>query len=226
MATGKCDVLQCFLCSHCSKHWRELIALKKKTFVLKKGAQIFRQGDRVHGIYFIYEGSAKVHARWDEEKELIVRFAGKGSIVGHRGLGHEPVYPVSATTLEQSKVCFADHDFFLASLDTNPALSGSFLEFYEDELQRAEKRMRHLAHMPVKGRVALALVDIAAIFGTDKHGTVSKSMMRQDIASYAGTTYETVFKLMQEFTRLKIISSAGKQITIHDLKALKQFVPS
>jgi CRP/FNR family transcriptional regulator len=222
MAIDECNVSQCFLCNHCSKEWRELIALKKKTFVLKKGASIFRQGDPVQGIYFIYEGSAKIHAHWDEEKELIVRFACKGSVVGHRGLGHDPVYPVSATTLEPSKVCYVDHDFFLASLDNNPRLSRSFLEFYEDELPRVEKRMKNLAHMPVKGRVALALLDIADIFGTDEQGTISNATLRQDIASYAGTTYETVFKLMQEFTSSKIISAKGKSITIHQMDALRK----
>jgi CRP/FNR family transcriptional regulator len=221
---GKCDVTQCFLCSHCSKEWRELIALKKKTIILKKGAPIFRQGDAVTGIYFIYEGSAKIHAHWDEQKDLIVRFASKGSIVGHRGLGHDPVYPVSATTLEASKVCYVDHQFFLASLDTNPALTRAFLGFYEDELQRAEKRMKNLAHMPVKGRVALALMEIAETFGTDQNGTIGNNILRQDIASYAGTTYETVFKLMQEFTALNIISTNGKQITISDMNALKNVI--
>ncbi|MBL7697303.1 MAG: cyclic nucleotide-binding domain-containing protein, partial [Chitinophagaceae bacterium] len=105
MQTTHCDLKSCFLCSQCLPDWRELIAQKKQTLIFKKGARIFSEGDRVNGIYFIYEGSAKVHLHWDAEKDVILRFARQGDVLGHRGLGERAVYPISATTLEPAKVC-------------------------------------------------------------------------------------------------------------------------
>jgi CRP-like cAMP-binding protein len=46
----------------------------------------FTEDEEVKGIFFINKGKAKVHKQWGD-KELIVRFAGQGDIVGHRGLG-------------------------------------------------------------------------------------------------------------------------------------------
>jgi CRP/FNR family transcriptional regulator len=95
---------------------------------------------------------------------------------------------------------------------------------YAADLQKAEKRMRDLAHMEVKGRVALALFDINNTFGAGKDKFITVPIMRQDIASYAGTTYETVFKLFVELTKKKIISTAGKKIRINNPVALKKFI--
>jgi CRP/FNR family transcriptional regulator len=83
--------------------------------------------------------------------------------------------------------------------------------------------MRDLAHMEVKGRIADAVLELAEVFGMDQNKTIAASITRQDIASYAGTTYETVFKFFTELTQAKIISTSGKSIKINTPDRLKQF---
>jgi CRP/FNR family transcriptional regulator len=98
------------------------------------------------------------------------------------------------------------------------------MQEYANELQKAEKRMHDLALMEVKGRVALALQEIASLFGTDPEQYISIPISRQDIASYAGTTYETVFKLFTNLVAEGIITSTGKRIKINDTIALQKLV--
>src|SRR5882724_11637473 len=111
-----CDLTSCLLCRLCIKEWLPAVDAQRKNFNFKKGELLFREGDDMKGMYFIYSGTVKVHKQWGKEKELILRFAKKGDIVGHRGLGGEPIYPVSATALEPVTVCYIDLDFFYASL--------------------------------------------------------------------------------------------------------------
>ncbi|MBL7698980.1 MAG: Crp/Fnr family transcriptional regulator, partial [Chitinophagaceae bacterium] len=125
---------------------------------------------------------------------------------------------------EPAKVCFIANDFLESTLQTNPSFTNGFLHFYSDELQRSERRLRDLVHMNVRGRVALALLEIAEFFGTAPDKFIAVPIMRQDIASYAGTTYETVFKLMTDFTQNKIITTDGKRIRILKPGALKAFI--
>ena len=73
---------------------------------------VFKEGDPVTGIYFVYEGKLKIHKRWGDDKELIVRIADKGTIAGHRGLGKNFIYPVSGIAIEPAKVCFINLVFF------------------------------------------------------------------------------------------------------------------
>lgn len=224
MQNTACDLKTCFLCSHCIPEWREMIAIKKRTTTYKRGKNIFREGDPVHGIFFLYEGSAKIYMHWGSEKELIIRFAKAGDILGYRGFGGLHVYPVSADALEDSKVCYIPNDLFEATLKTNPSFTLTLMKLYAAELQKAEKRMRDLVHMEVKGRLALALLEIADIFGSDAEQYIALPIQRQDIAFYAGTTYETVFKFFSELTQKNILHTSGKNIRINDSEALKQFI--
>jgi CRP-like cAMP-binding protein len=209
-----CDLNSCMLCRLCLKEWTPAIGAHRKNFSLKKGQMLFKEGDKVTGIYFVYEGMVKVHKHWGKEKELIVRFAQKGDIVGHRGVGQELVYPVSATALEPVTLCYVDMSFFQASLQVNHHFLYELMLFYAGELQASEKNMRNLAHMSVKGRVANALLLLQAKFGFSKDGVLNMALSRQDLAAYTGTTYETVFRVMTELIQERIINVNGKEITI------------
>jgi CRP-like cAMP-binding protein len=215
-----CDLQGCSFCRSCLKEWAPAIAANRKNYHFTKGELLFREGEKVTGMYFIYAGKVKVHKKWDDEKELIVRFAGKGDIVGHRGLGSDTHYPVSATALEPVDICFIDLDFFLASLKVNHDFTFQLMMFFAEELHESERKMRNMAHMPVKGRVIQALLKLKNKYGETNDGFVDITITKQDIASYAGTTYETVFRIMNELETDKIISTKGKNFRIINTRAL------
>ena len=172
------------------------------------------------GMFFVYEGCLKVHKKWDEEKELIVRFAKQGDIVGHRGLGSDLYYPVTATAVENASVCYVDLAFFEASLKVNYNLVHELMMFFAKELKASEKNMRNLAHMPVKGRVITALIRLEEKFGVDAAGAIDINLSRQDIASLAGTTYETVFRVLTELITERLLTYAAKRIILTDITKL------
>lgn len=208
-----CDLFTCFFCQGCQPPWLELTRLKKQTFSFKKGEQLFAEGDPATGMYFMQSGIIKVHKRWGSDKELIIRFATAGDILGIRGFG-DTAFRVSATVLEPAIACFIPNDHLQASLQTNPGLSYKLMQFYAAELQNAEQRMNDLAHRDVKGRIAEALLLLQQQFGEDEQGFLKISISRQDIASYVGATYETLFKVFTEWTAMEWIKTEGKRIRI------------
>lgn len=199
------------MCRLCHKEWISAIAAHRANFKVNKGEIIFKEGEEVKGIYFVYEGTVKVHKHWGD-KELILRFAKQGNIIGHRGLGKDLVYPVSGTTIEPTTVCFVDLDFFQASLKVNHDFLFELMQFFAAELKESERNMRNLAHMPVKGRVMQALITLEEKFGISPDGFINITISRQDLASFAGTTYETVFRVLNELVSEKIILTSEKQI--------------
>jgi len=163
----------------------------------------------------------KVHKQWGE-KELIVRFAKKGDIVGHRGLGTDNYYPVSATAIEPSTVCFIEIEFFLTSLKVNQDFLYQLMMFFAEELKVSERKMRNLAHMPLKGRVALALLTLDEKFGVLPDGFIDLTLTKQDLASYTGATYETVFRVLNDLSEEKLVKLSGKNIGILDKQRLTE----
>jgi CRP/FNR family transcriptional regulator len=219
-----CDLSSCFLCRLCLRDWLPAVEVHKRNVWLKKGQQLVKEGDAVTGIYFVYEGTLKVHKKWDEEKELITRFCRQGDILGHLGLGDKPLYPVSVTALEPSLICYLEMDFFETTLRVNAGLSYKLVRFLANELQETQRSMRDLAHMPVKARIAQCFLRLKNQFGTRSDGTVNIGISRQDIASFAGTSYETLFKVINEFTDSNIIKMTGRNIRILNEELLASMI--
>lgn len=224
MKEGSCDLSSCFLCTNCIPEWKDVIAARKKTISFKKGELIFKEGHKVNGIYFLYSGAAKVHKQWVDQKELIIRFASTGDILGHRGIGAGELYPVSATALAESKACFITNNFLETTLRADHAFTYRLMQFYSTELQKAEMRMRNLALMEVKARISETLLELLNVFGKNKDHHITVPVTRQDIAAYSGTTYETVFKFLKNLITSKIISVSGKSIRINDENKLRKIV--
>lgn len=215
-----CDLQSCFMCQLALPEWKAAIDSNRKNFIVKKGELIIKEGDPVSGVYFVYNGKVKVHKKWGD-KELIVRFASDGKIIGHRGLGTKSsVYPISATALETTTLCFIDIDFFIASLKVNHDLAFNLLLFFADELQESEKKMRNLALMSVKSRLAVALLQLKEQFGVTADGSINIDLSRADLAAFAGATYETVFRTINDLIHENIIDLSGKMIRITDTDRL------
>jgi CRP-like cAMP-binding protein len=226
MANNKhnCDLNTCFLCTFCLNDWKPAIAANRQNIHLKRGQQVFKEGDKVTGIYFVYEGSIKVHKKWDMEKELILRFARKGDILGHLGLGNDDIYPVSATALQAAVVCFIKMDFFESSLNVNNEFTIKLMRFFAAELQNSEKRMRNLVNLPVKGRVAQALISLKEQFGLNDLGYINIEPAKQDLASFSGAAYESLFRTLNDFVDDGLIELSGKSILIKKEQSLLQLI--
>lgn len=209
------------MCQLALKEWKPAIENHRKNLSVKKGEQIIKEGEPVTGVYFIYSGSVKVHKKWGE-KDIIIRFATKGKIFGHRGLGVEnSVYPISATALEATTFCFIEKEFFLATLRVNHELAFNLMMFYAEDLRESEEKMRNLALMSVKSRLAVAIFHLQDLFGLDEQNCISIDLSRQDLAAFTGATYETVFRTMNDLVQEQLITLIGKKIQIRDAKGLK-----
>ncbi|MEJ6981278.1 Crp/Fnr family transcriptional regulator [Pedobacter sp. P351] len=219
-----CDVNSCFLCKGCLPEWLAAIELHKKNFEVKKGNRVFSEGDAVEGIYFVYQGTIKIHERWDSDKDLIVRFVRPGGIFGIFGLGEDQKYSSSATALEHSIVCYVGLNFFESTLKVNPELTRNLMHFFANELQCSHKSMRDLAHMPVKARIAQSFLMLRKQFGTDENGILNVELSRQDLASFSGSSYETLFKVATDFSKNKIIELTGRSMRILDELKLIEIV--
>ena len=94
--------------------------------------------------------------------------------------------------------------------------------FFAEELKVSERKMRNLAHMPVKGRVALALLTLHEKFGIGPDGFIDITLTKQDLASFTGATYETVFRMLNELSDEKLVKLSGKNIGLLNQQKLTE----
>ncbi len=218
-----CSQHNCFINRFCSPEWKPVISLNKTTTDYPVGATIFSEGETVSGIYEIYTGKIKLVSNFGIGNERIVSFATNAQMLGYQGLGKNMVYPVSAVALEKSQVTFIPIEIFYKAVMANPDLAMHLILFYAEKLKEADARMRYSSLMSAKEKVALALIFVINAFGFNKDDMtlLSFTPSRKDLASLAGTTYETVIRALSKLEQSKVIHLEAKEIRILDLNGLK-----
>jgi len=207
---------------YCGPAGYQEFEINKKLIRVKAKETIFAEGDEVKGIYFIEEGEVKVLSNFGKHEKKILRFAGKGTIIGHRGFNTRR-YPISAEALTNTVLAFIPNQNFVNILKGNPELSIYLIGFMTAELQEAESRMINLLVLSPKFRIAKIILELVDIFGYDRKITkkLGFTPSRKDLANFAGTTYETVIRTLSYFEKKGIIRLEGKEIVISNEAKLR-----
>ncbi len=205
---------------YCTLEWRDFINFHSQKRLVKANESIFNIGEPVEGLFFIIEGKVKIIKQIPSGKTRIIRLASDGDIIGHRGFGGTWKYTITAIALEETNLLFVPKNIFDQTVKANPDFGFFMMMFFAEELRNTES----LAHQcPVKNLVAAALHTNLSVFGLKENSDeLSYTLSRKDIASMAGTTYESVVRSLAELQKEKIILIDKKSIHITNQEALFQ----
>ena len=112
--------------------------------------------------------------------------------------------------------------FFKTSLKVNHHLTYELMLSLSKRYKNRKRKCEILPPMPVKGRVTNALIRLNNKFGVTDTGFVDITITKQDIRSFAGTTYETVFRIINEFIEDNAIKVLGKNFGILNQSILEK----
>jgi len=187
----------------------------KSCAFFKKNQPLFIDGSSPRGVYCINEGKVKIFARGEEGKEQIIHLAAAGEIVGFRAMFSGEPYKVSATTLEESNICFIAKSDFLDMVDTNATLRNGIMKELSRELADRATFITNMAQKPVRGRLAFSLVMLDDIYKDDMI-----NLSREDMANFVGTATETLIRLLKDFKDENLIRTHARKVEILDREAL------
>lgn len=213
--------MESFLKKYCSKEWQQFVDFHKQTLTFNANELIFREGQKVEGLFIVAEGKVKVYSTNSEKKENIIRLAADGYIIGHRGFGGDWTYPVSAKTYEKTKVIFIPFSIFDAVAKANIEFTYQLMLFFAEELKNSENKD---PLTPVRNRTAQAILTNYTVFGKNKKNPfmLNYTISRKDYASFVNTTYESIIRVLSDFNKEKIIETQGKSIKLLDIEKLKE----
>lgn len=217
----KGDLLKLFK-DHCTPEWQALARAHTTNLAFKAGETIIKEGTKCESMYMIDKGRVKVFTNYAPEIEVILRLATDGQVLGHRGLGADLIYPISAVALTPTTVNILPLSLFEDMLRANVMFCYHFMLFFADELRRSEQLRKNLLNMQVKQRVALALRMNAEVFGFEpKDGTLlAHTITRKEMSSLANSTYESVIRSLSDLQSDGIITLERKRVRINDMSRL------
>ncbi len=217
----RCRCRFCLFQYNCDQDLLAKVDNHKSTLTFKAGEYLFKEGNEVLGIYVVYSGSVKILRKWDQSKQYVIHLAKEGDLLGIRGLNNKRIHAVSAQTMTATTLCYFPIAFFRKAVWDNEAVNEHFFEYLTAELNKDENRMGNLAYLTVKGRLAEGLLGQNGLYAHVESTTFTIS--RTDLASFAGTSYETVIRTLKEMEEEGLIKTQGKQVQILTPNTLKGF---
>lgn len=200
------------------------ISSKKVLNFYRKGQTIYLQGNPAFGIYCIKSGKIKISKVGNEGKEIIIKIAGAGDVLGHHNLYSNEPFSATATVIEDAKVCFIEKKFIQEKVMTEQTISINLIKRFSEEITAFENRSITMSHKNVRERLAELLVELKNTYGVSEDGRVKLNikLTREEIASMVGTANETIIRFISEFKDEGILEQQGKVIYIMNFDKLLQ----
>ncbi len=194
----------------------------KSVNLYKKGDILYREGNRILGIYCVNSGILKLYKTGLDGKEQIIAFAQKGDITGYRSvLSNEPAC-TTAEVIEEASICFIPSNIIFALVKKNNDFALSLMQLTCKELNQANIFIKDIAQKTVRERLAEVLLMLEDTFGKDAEGYLTISLTRAELSNIVGTATESVIRLLSELKSENIINMSGKKIKIINKNELKK----
>lgn len=205
-----------------------LLELSKLTTIrtLKKNETVFLQGDVPKMFSFVNMGMVKIVRSLKPGQEMILRIVTEGDCFGVIAIFIDQKYLARAVCEGEVTLVEIPKEPFLEYLDKHPILYKKFLKLICHKTYQMERKVPEMALTRIETRVAKILLNLTEKIGYKKNDLFQLEipLTRKEIAAMAGTTTETVVRVLGKMEKTDIIKIEKHHITLNNLAYLESLV--
>lgn len=204
--------------NHLEKEQMDEIMKTVKSTSYKKGEVIYSAGEESSSLYIVNKGKIKIYRLSETGKELLLRILEPGDFTGELALFKETTHEAYAEAMMDTEVCMINRMDLQQFLIKYPSISLKILSEFSNRLEISEKQTTRFATERVETRIALFLAECVE---AENSLEFILPMSKKDLASYLGTTPETVSRRLADIEEQGIIKQkTHKKIEVLDLDQL------
>jgi CRP/FNR family cyclic AMP-dependent transcriptional regulator len=176
---------------------------------LAADAVLFIAGDPGDGCYRVEQGLLKVSIIAPSGAERILAIVGPGGIVGELSVIDGLPRSASVSAVRDSELSFVSRGVFQAFSREHPQVYQHLVTLLAHRLRDTDGVVAAGSFLPLKGRVARALLDLSEAFGQDVGQgriLIRQKITQSDVAAMAGIARENVSRILNDWIRLKLVS--------------------
>ncbi|HTW61589.1 MAG TPA: Crp/Fnr family transcriptional regulator [Terracidiphilus sp.] len=201
------------------------LELASSNILLPAQAALFTQGEDARCLYLVCSGYIKLATGPADDRQMIVRVAGPGSILGLYAVLAHGVYEVSAESLTPAQLRPVERERFLIFLRSHKEAQMRAVQCICQEYRFALQDACRLAlSETVATRLGRLLMDLAHQIGEQMPGGAYRFpllLTHEEMASMTSTTRETVTRTLGQFRRDGWIAIQDSLITIREPERLQ-----
>jgi CRP/FNR family cyclic AMP-dependent transcriptional regulator len=191
---------------------------------LKADEVLFLSGDVGDGCYRVEDGLLKVTMMSRAGTERILAFLGSGAIVGELSLIDGLPRSASVVAVRPAQLSFLSRAAFEEFANKHPEVYRSLLTLIAARLRETDATVAAGSFLPLRGRVACTLLELAQDFGQDVGAgriVIRQKIGQSDLAAMAGIARENVSRILNDWKRRKLVSRLSGYYCLEN-KALLQ----
>jgi len=167
--------------------------------------------------FIVAQGSVKVTRTSEDGREVILTMLGAGDFFGEMSLLDGKTRSANVVALEATETLTLSRRDFLSILETYPKIAIHLLEELTTRIRWSDRQIESLSLSGAEKRIAIALIRLAEELGTIRQGavTVQNLPYQQDIANMAGTSRETVSRVLKLLEEKNYIQRHGRTLVIN-----------
>lgn len=184
---------------------------------------ILHEGERSDALFYVLSGSVTVLVEDEEGEELILAYLGPGEFFGELGLFESNATRcASVRARTECEIAVLPFDKFGELIQRNPELLLTLLRQTAKRLRAANRKLGNLAFVDVSGRIARALLDLAADSQAMTHpdGMLVR-ITREELGRLVNCSRQVAGQVLLDLEGRGLIEAHGKSIVVRDA-ALKQ----
>jgi CRP/FNR family transcriptional regulator, cyclic AMP receptor protein len=191
---------------------------------LGRGDRLFDEGDPGDALYVVLDGKIKLTRTSVDGRENLISLIGPGEMFGELSLFDPRPRTMSASAVTDVRLAALAHDDLRSWLTGRPDVAMHLLAALARRLRRTNEVMSDLVFTDVPGRVAKALLDLAARFGTrqDDGLQVNHDLTQEELAQLVGASRETVNKALADFVARGWIQLHPKSVLLIDPERMRR----
>lgn len=195
-----------------------VIAQKATMRTYQKGQLIHKPNDNSSELFIVHKGRIKIYYLSSDGKQQLVRFLEAGDFAGEMALFSATKHDSYAQATTTSEICMIYQSDIQDLLKEHPEISLHVLAELSKRLGESEKQTVAIATTSVNNRIAQYLIDLS---NQQNSLEINLPMSRRYLASFLGTTPETISRRLGEFEEAGWIKQQGQRnITIIDIEGL------
>jgi CRP/FNR family transcriptional regulator, cyclic AMP receptor protein len=190
----------------------------------KKGNIVVLEKESGAALFVIISGKVKVVRTDEEGREVILSIFGPGEFFGEMSLLDGLARSASVVAVSKAELFMIHRRDFLETMHQFPAIAIALLAELAMRLRKADMQIKSLSLKDAAGRVANVLLILSDDVGVFRKGKVEIDdlPLQQDLANMAGTSRETVSRMLHQFVREGSIQLKGNKLTISDYEAFRK----
>jgi len=170
---------------------------------------LFLAGDPGDGCYRVEDGLLKVALVSRAGNERILAFLGAGAIVGELSIIDGLPRSASVVAVRAASLSFLSRATFDDFAEKHPDIYKSLVALIAARLREADAALAAGSFLPLRGRVACTLLELAQEFGQDVGAgriVIHQKIGQSDLAAMAGIARENVSRILNDWKRRNMVS--------------------